>query len=113
MRLRVALAILTLAFGVSPAVGAEGPSVAQQLYESHCAFCHGPEGKGDGVAGDALTPRPTNFTSADFWKTATPDKLRDVVMNGKAGTAMVPFRKTLTEEQIGQLVEYVQGFAPK
>jgi len=28
-----------------------------------CTICHGDKGKGDGVAGAALNPRPGNFTT--------------------------------------------------
>ncbi|MEK7354999.1 MAG: cytochrome c, partial [Bdellovibrionota bacterium] len=30
----------------------------KQLYAMNCAMCHGAEGKGDGVAGQALNPKP-------------------------------------------------------
>jgi mono/diheme cytochrome c family protein len=32
------------------------------LYERHCASCHGPEGRGDGPAAEALAPRPSDLT---------------------------------------------------
>lgn len=32
------------------------------LYERHCASCHGPEGRGDGPAAEALEPRPSDLT---------------------------------------------------
>lgn len=92
---------------------AEAPSIAQQVYEARCAFCHGVGGKGDGTAGDALNPRPTDFTTADYWKTATTEKLRDAIANGKPGTAMVPFGKTLKPEEIDALLEYLRTFAPR
>jgi high-affinity iron transporter len=83
------------------------------LYESRCAFCHGIEGKGDGIAGKALSPPPTDLTIPDFWKTTTTDQLREAIMNGKPGTAMVPFRNTLKPDQVEALVEYLRTFAPK
>lgn len=33
----------------------------EQLYETHCASCHGTEGYGDGAAGKALQPSPSNL----------------------------------------------------
>ena len=33
----------------------------KKLYNQMCAVCHGAKGKGDGVAGAALNPKPTNF----------------------------------------------------
>ncbi len=42
-----------------------------------CVVCHGAKGKGDGVGGSGLTPKPTNLADSDaqgqtdgviFWK---------------------------------------------
>jgi mono/diheme cytochrome c family protein len=104
--------VLMLILHASVAAGEES-SIARQVYEARCAFCHGVEGKGDGVAGQALNPPPTNFTLADFWKTTTSETLRDAIANGKPGTAMVPFGKTLKPDQVDALVEYLRSFAPQ
>lgn len=40
----------------------------KQLYVASCASCHGNSGKGDGVAGVALNPKPRNFTDSEGWK---------------------------------------------
>lgn len=37
------------------------------LYSTNCASCHGEQGKGDGVAGASLNPKPRNFTSVEGW----------------------------------------------
>jgi len=37
---------------------------AEALYAAQCASCHGAEGRGDGAAGAALEPPPTDFTDA-------------------------------------------------
>src|SRR5699024_9498726 len=34
---------------------------AKALYSTHCASCHGVEGKGDGPAAQGLDPAPSNF----------------------------------------------------
>ncbi len=38
----------------------------KKLYKVLCIVCHGAKGKGDGVAGAGLTPKPANFTSSSF-----------------------------------------------
>jgi high-affinity iron transporter len=86
---------------------------AKQLYEMRCAFCHGPQGRGDGPAGLALKPAPTNFASAEYWKQASAERVRAAILDGKPGTAMVPFRTTLQPAEIDALVAYVRQFAPK
>jgi mono/diheme cytochrome c family protein len=36
------------------------------VYDTNCLSCHGPTGKGDGPVGQALTPRPRDFSTGDF-----------------------------------------------
>lgn len=35
----------------------------KKLYKQMCAICHGNSGKGNGMAGISLNPRPSNFTT--------------------------------------------------
>jgi len=79
----------------------------KKLYASMCVICHGFKGKGDGVAGAALSPRPANFTSkkvqaqtdgALFWK----------MTNGNP--PMASYKSILTKEQRWQLVNYLRTF---
>src|SRR5262249_33503707 len=53
------------------------------LYASRCAFCHGASGAGDGPAGKALKPPPTNFTLAAYWNSTTPQTVKEAIQNGK------------------------------
>ena len=75
------------------------------LFLKTCVPCHGNEGKGDGVAGVCLNPRPQDLTSAAvqkqtngaiFWKITT----------GKS--PMASYKTTLTDEQRWQLVSYIR-----
>ncbi|MCF6171325.1 MAG: cytochrome c [Bacteroidales bacterium] len=80
----------------------------KKLYKQQCAVCHGDTGKGDGVAGLALTPKPASFKServqnesdgALYWK----------ITNGR--TPMASYKDLLTEEQRWQLVNYIRTFS--
>jgi|GEM_PF-1219294 len=91
--------------GNSSATGA-----GKKLFGQFCAICHGKKGKGDGVAGMSLKPRPSNFTQdavqmqtdgAIFWK----------LSEGKP--PMAPYKSALTEEQRWQLVNYIRSFKKK
>ena len=61
--------------GLMPAVNLEDISKptdellakGKEQFEQICASCHGTEGKGDGVAGAALNPKPRNFHQTDGW----------------------------------------------
>ena len=58
---------------------ANAAASGKKLYKAMCFVCHGPKGKGDGMGGAGLTPKPTDLTSeavqsqtdgAIFWKIA-------------------------------------------
>ena len=95
-----------------PAYGADTDK-GKGAYDSRCAFCHGKGGKGDGPAGKALKPPPPDFTSATFWKDTTPDHIKDVIEHGKPNSAMMGFKNSLTNEQIADLLAYLETLKPK
>jgi mono/diheme cytochrome c family protein len=76
------------------------------LYISYCAPCHGEKGKGDGVAGGALSPKPANHTApvvqnqtdgAIFWKLS------------EGRNAMAAYKNSLTETQRWNLVCFIRS----
>ena len=76
------------------------------LYISYCSPCHGEKGKGDGVAGGALSPKPANHTSplvqnqtdgAIFWKLS------------EGRNAMAAYKNSLTETQRWNLVCFIRS----
>jgi high-affinity iron transporter len=105
-----ALGLVVAALALVPTAPARGADVKQGsvIFAARCAFCHGTAGKGDGPAGVALKPRPTNFTSAQYWETTSIEHIEDVIANGKPGTAMVAFKGTLGREQIEDVAAYLQ-----
>ena len=77
----------------------------KKLYMRFCKTCHGTKGKGDGIAGVNLKPRPKDFTlqkvqqqsdGAIFWKITT------------GRTPMAGYEKILKKEQRWQLVNYIR-----
>ncbi len=82
---------------------AEGKKTYMQI----CVVCHGDKGKGDGIGGLALNPRPANFSSlkvqqqtdgAIYWK----------ITEGRA--PMASYKTILTEMQRWQLVNFIRTF---
>ena len=59
-----ALVLLGISHGSTGAAGAETPieKASKALCLRYCGACHGPDGKGDGVASSLLTPKPTDLT---------------------------------------------------
>ena len=77
----------------------------KKIFSQLCAVCHGPKGKGDGMAGAGLTPKPTNLTSdvvqsqsdgAIFWK----------ITKGRA--PMASYKDLLPEKQRWQIINYIR-----
>ncbi len=84
------------------------------VYAQHCAACHGPQGRGDGLAAPHLMPRPRNFVDSPLrfvQEGATVAEreaaARRAIMDGVARSAMVGFRRVLTEAEIAGLANYV------
>jgi mono/diheme cytochrome c family protein len=63
MRFMTRLAIgMFVVFVAPPGFAAGDDHVGRSLYLQYCGACHGPEGKGDGVAGTFMRPKPTDLT---------------------------------------------------
>lgn len=93
----------------NPFVGNDNATQAgKKLYNQFCAICHGKKGKGDGVAGMALKPRPADFTK-DFIQKQSDGAIFWKMTEGKP--PMAAYKTTLTEEQRWQLVNYIRSLA--
>ena len=86
--------------------GAEAAIAGAEVFRSNCESCHGPEGHGDGVAGQALDPQPKNL--ADLQSVVGDDYLFWRIFEGKSGTAMIGWNGILTDEQIWQAVSFIR-----
>ena len=89
----------------SPVSGAAAVDKGKKVAQVNCMPCHGANGKGDGAAAAALTPKPADWTSAKvqaesdgeiFWK----------ITNGRG--AMPPWRQ-LSEGDRWALVAYIRS----
>lgn len=64
----------------------------KQLYTTNCAMCHGNEGKGDGMAGGSLNPKPRNLVEGKWKKGGTRLGLYDVLTNGLPPSSMQGYK---------------------
>ena len=105
-----------------PAPGAPATPAApgKSIYDSKCAECHGPSGRGDGPAAMFLSPRPRDFTrgsyklrSTDTGNLPTDDDLVAAVTHGLPGSSMPGWKGLLTESDITAVVAYVKAFSPR
>lgn len=91
---------------VNPLKGdANAAASGKKLYKVMCFVCHGPKGKGDGMGGAGLTPKPTDLTSkvvqaqsdgAIFWK----------ITEGR--TPMASYKSSIPEKKRWEIINYIR-----
>lgn len=91
----------TVLIMVLPLTALSAPS-GQQLYEKHCAVCHGANGSG-GVGVPLALP--------DFQYGVTDDFLAKTIRHGRPGRVMPAFGY-LSENEITALVKHIRSWAP-
>ncbi len=79
----------------------------KKLFTNMCAICHGNKGRGDGIAGMALNPRPASL-DAPLVQDQTDGEIYWKLTEGRA--PMASYKDMLTEEQRWQLVNYMRTF---
>jgi mono/diheme cytochrome c family protein len=102
--------VMSLALVVAAESGAIAAQRAADLYAEKCAACHGDSGKGDGPAGQAMTPPPAPFSTAlkgrsDGW-------IGTVITKGGPAVGMTPAmppHPTLSSDQVKALIQYIKG----
>ena len=102
-----AVVFLSLIMGSAGADTAAG----ERLYQANCAACHGAELDGNGAAGAALRPTPSNFKDSSFWEGRDASSLKASIKNGKPGTAMMSFVH-LPDSQTEAIVAYLVANKP-
>lgn len=86
------------------------PDVGRAIFKAQCVACHGPGGKGDGPAAPALNPRPANLADAARMEKLSDDSLVQIVTAGRL--TMPGYGRTLTPEQVSEVVAYVRSLKP-
>ena len=92
--------------GATNPFGVESAESGAEIFKANCELCHGPQGHGDGIAGQSLEPKPKNL--ANLQATVGDDFLFWRIHEGKPGTAMVAWNGILTDEQIWQTVAFIR-----
>jgi mono/diheme cytochrome c family protein len=88
---------------------------ANDIYESRCESCHGPQGNGDGPGAMALGTKPQNFKNRKWQKSVTDKQIAQVIVNGGdsigLSSEMQPNPDLESQPQIvGALIEKVRKF---
>jgi mono/diheme cytochrome c family protein len=87
-----------------------GPEPGRTLFQTHCASCHGPAGRGDSWRARLLFLRPGDLSSPAL--ALRPDQyLADLVRHGGSSygrPGMPSFGFVLTDEEIDAVIQYVR-----
>jgi high-affinity iron transporter len=81
-----------------------------QMYNQHCASCHGAQGRGDGPAGRTLEPAPADFSQAERVDQLAPFQVFNTVTLGIAGTGMAAFASVLDEKSRWDVAFHILTF---
>jgi mono/diheme cytochrome c family protein len=90
----------------------QSPSSAEgrRLFATHCATCHGDEGRGDGQNASRLTPRPPDLTES--LRRLSPADVRRIVEGGTGAVGRTPLcpphGRTLGQEQVGLVLAHLR-----
>ena len=93
-----------------PLVPYQAISVASgvALYRTHCALCHGPDGRGDGPGGAGL-PRPPADLTAPHTAQHTAGDMFWWLSHGIPAGGMPPFGAVLSEDERWDLINFIRA----
>lgn len=77
------------------------------VFDQNCAICHGATGRGDGEAGKALHPPPSDMTDAFHARYYSDAGRVYVIRYGAPGTAMPAWGSSLTDTEILDVYAYI------
>ena len=108
---------------LAAAGGVAGSALAQpagrQIYDDHCAVCHGTSGDGRGPAAAKFATAPRDFTAGRYKIRSTPsgqlptdDDLRRSIAQGLPGTGMLA-QDQLSPAEIDAVIAIVKEFSPR
>lgn len=89
-----------------PAVAPAILGLGRQIYDAHCAQCHGEQGAGDGFGASQFEVPPTNFRE----QRATPEAALRAAREGVHGTPMAPWALKLSDAEVSAAAFFVRGF---
>ena len=80
----------------------------RDIFFKHCKACHGDKGDGKTFAANVLSPPPKNFTSKKSKQELTEQRMLESITEGRKGTAMMPWKSRLSQQEIQEVVNYIR-----
>lgn len=97
------LVVFLIISGLAGMAAGDELAAGKSLYEAKCQICHGANGRGDGPAAAALSPKPADFANPSFWQNNAAEKIHRTVTKGKG---MMP-AFNLTDDEIKAITDYM------
>ena len=83
------------------------------LFTTNCVSCHGEQGKGDGVAGANLNPKPRNFHEMTGWTNGPAiTTMFKTLQEGITNRGMASYANLPPEDRLN-LIMYIRTFSPE
>tara|TARA_B100000686_G_C16800620_1_gene985708 strand:- start:1834 stop:2172 length:339 start_codon:yes stop_codon:yes gene_type:complete len=83
--------------------------LGKKIYLKRCKVCHGAKGDTNPFAAKVLNPPPRNFTSEQSKKELTEERMVFSATNGRPGTAMMPWKGILSQDEIFAVIYYIRN----
>lgn len=91
---------------VNPLISdANAAANGKRSYKMLCVVCHGAKGKGDGVGGAGLKPKPTNLTNAEF-QAQTDGAIFWKIEEGRS--PMASYKTAIPEKKRWEIINYIR-----
>jgi cytochrome c553 len=97
--------------------GGAGPNMAKakDMFNTRCATCHGPEGKGNGPGAVALNPKPRNYHDKEWQAKVTDEDIKKTITYGGAAVGKSPIMPASPDldakpEVVEGLVKIIRDF---
>ncbi len=107
-RLLISFALITAATGLAAEKAVS--ALASEIWENHCAKCHGEDGKGQTKVGKKLKAK--DYTDAKFQASITDKEMEKAIADGvfdQAGKEkMKAFKGELSSAEINDLVAHIR-----
>jgi len=91
------------------------PHNGRAIYETHCAICHGPVGKGDGPGATLIRQKMLDFSDPIAMGGVSDRFLFDIIKKGGSqfgrSNAMPAWGMKLTDEEIRAVVDSIRSLA--
>ena len=97
--------------------GGPGFVSGRDLYDTHCAVCHGPNGRGDGPGARVVRQPMRDFSNEASMRAVSDRFLFEIIKKGGSqfgrSNAMPAWGMKLSDEEVSAIVIYIRSLAAR